>query len=357
MKKDNKNITLSVVDAKSIAEQVPLYEERLVQKKPYISYGADNKFPQFLFDTYTKSAILQSIVNGTTNYVMGDGIDTSLTIVNDEGETIDDIVKKITTDYLIFGGFAIDVIRDSNMNVKQIYWLDFAKVRLDKDGKTAYYSNGFGKFGSSMVSYPVFDAKKKEPHSVFYFRGHKTRSLYPICLYNGALNAILTSIEISKFHLNAILNNFNVSAIINFNNGTVTDEYADTIENKIKEKFCSADNASKFMLIFNDSKEHATEVTRLTEDNFDAKYEALRNDTINEIFVAFGATPTLFGLPLSNIGFNSQEFSEAYELYNKIMIIPLQNDIKRSFNAIYDQEDIITFKPFTIYNGEEGGVI
>ena len=38
-------------------------------------------------------------------------------------------------------------------------------------------------------------------------------------MYIGALNAIETSIEIGKFHLNNIQKNFNVNTIISFNNG------------------------------------------------------------------------------------------------------------------------------------------
>ena len=176
--------------------------------------------------------------------------------------------------------------------------------------------------------------------------------MYPIPRYNGALNAIETSTEISKFHLNSINNNFAGNFIINFNNGEPDEETKGEIEKKIKEKFSGADNAGKFMVAFNDSKDNGVTVERIQDDNFDKKYESLRTDTYKEIFVAFRAIPQLFGYSLEGTGFNKQEFIEAYELYNKTTVIPIQKDLQRTFNKIFGIDNAISIVPFKL---EEGG--
>lgn len=335
---------------------VPTFEEKANTNKPYLYYGANNKFPQYLWELYLKSALLQSIINGTADYVMGDDIIYSESdnvqklkdSANKDGDTLDDIVKKITIDYLIFGGFSIQVIFNKLGQISELYWLDFQNVRVNKDGNKIYYSDDWVKKSNDYLTYDIFDSNKRKGTSVYYFKGHLSRGIYPIPRYNGALSAIETSTEISKFHLNSILNNFSGNFIINFNNGQPSTDVQEEIERKVKEKFSGADNAGKFILSFNDSKDNGVTVERIADDNFDKKYESLRTDTYKEIFVAFRAIPQLFGLNLENVGFNTQEYESAYLLYNQTVIIPIQKDIIRIFNKIFGVDNSLSFAPFKL---------
>lgn len=335
---------------------VPTFEEKANTNKPYLYYGANNKFPQYLWELYLKSALLQSIINGTADYVMGndiiysesDNIQKLKDSANKDGDTLDDIVKKITIDYLIFGGFSIQVIFNKLGQISELYWLDFQNVRINKDGNKIYYSDDWVKKSNDYLTYDIFDSNKRKGTSVYYFKGHLSRGIYPIPRYNGALSAIETSTEISKFHLNSILNNFSGNFIINFNNGQPSTDVQEEIERKVKEKFSGADNAGKFILSFNDSKENGVTVERIADDNFDKKYESLRTDTYKEIFVSFRAIPQLFGYSLEGTGFNKQEFQEAFLLYNQTTVIPIQNDIIRIFNKIFGVDTSMSFKPFKI---------
>jgi hypothetical protein len=45
------------------------------------------------------------------------------------------------------------------------------------------------------------------------------------------------------------------------------------------------------MLAFNNGKDNAVTVTRIPEDNFDKKYESLKDNTMKEIFISFRAVP------------------------------------------------------------------
>lgn len=339
----------------STAKVVPTFVEKDTNR-PYLSYGNDNRFPQYLWDLYLRSALLQSIVTGTQNYVLGDGItyNENPTVkkiseyANKDGETLEDIIKKAALDYMIFGGFALQVINNKLGEISEIYWLDFRNVRLNKDGDKAYYSEDWVKHANDYIVYDIFNPDVKQKSSVFYFKGHITRGVYPVPVYSGALHAIETSTEISKFHLNSILNNFSGNFIINFNNGAPSTEVQEEIERKVKAKFGGADNAGKFMISFNDSKENGVSVERIQDDNFDKKYENLRIDTYKEIFIAFRAIPQLFGYDLENVGFNQQEYDSAFKLYNKTTVQPIQRDLQRIFNRIFGISDSISFIPFNL---------
>ena len=125
------------------------------------------------------------------------------------------------------------------------------------------------------------------------------------------------------------------------------------IEKKIKNKFSGAENGGKFLVSFNDSKENGVEVVRLQDDNTDKKYDQLRKDTYKEIFVAFRCQPQLFGFVIEGSLFNKEEYTQAYELYYKTVVAPMQNDITGSLDKIFKVEDGFSFEPFTLSNQEE----
>ena len=355
----NKESTLtkqsfSLFDAK--VKVVPTFVEKVNTGKPYLNYGDNNQFPNYLWELYLRSAILQSIVNGTADYTMGEGIvynqipdiQRLKDKANNDDETLEDIIKKAVADYLIFGGFALQIIYNKVQEISEIYWLDFRNVRCNKEGDKAYYSEDWVRHANDYITYDIFSSNNKKGTSVFYFKGHISRGIYPIPKYNGALAAIETSTEISKFHLNSILNNFSGNFIVNFNNGQPSEDVQDDIERRMKAKFAGADNAGKFMIAFNDSKDNAVTVERIQDDNFDKKYDALRTSTFKEIFVAFRAIPQLFGYSLEGTGFNKQEFDEAYLLYAQTTVTPIQKDIKRCFNKIFGTDNSIEFIPFEL---------
>lgn len=358
MKEKKEKLSFSLFD--NPVKVVPTFVEKINSSKPYLNYGENNQFPNYLWELYLRSALLQSIINGTADYAVGDeivfgseaDIQRLKNNANQDGETLEDIIKKITTDYLIFGGFAMQIIYNKVQEISEIYWLDFRNVRCNKEGDKVYYSEDWVRHANDYVAYDVFNPNNKRGTSVFYFKGHISRGVYPIPRYNGALSAIETSTEISKFHLNSILNNFSGNFIINFNNGQPSDDVQEEIERKLKAKFSGADNAGKFMVSFNDSKDNGVTVERIQDDNFDKKYEALRTSTFKEIFIAFRAIPQLFGYSLEGTGFNKQEFDEAFSLYNKTTVEPIQKDIIRSFNKIFGIEDSLTIIPFKLEGGE-----
>lgn len=339
---------------------IPDMVEKQNNSKPYLNYGNDNKYPQYLWSLYLRSSLLQSITNGIVDYVMGEGIIPNEFIktlhpyeINKDHDKLYDIIKRILVDYIIFGGFAIQVIYNKLHQISELYWLDFQNVRVDKECKRAFYTDDWVRHSNDAIEYEVFDGTQNSGSCVFYYKGHVTRGTYPIPIYSGAIPAIETSASIAKFHLNSIKNNFSGNFVINFNNGVPSNDVQDEIETKIKEKFSGEDNAGKFMVSFNDSKDNGVTVERIQDDTFDKKYDALRTSTFKEIFIAFRTQPQLFGFSLEGTAFNTQEFQESFKLFNKTTISPIQDDITRCFDRLYGLKDTIKFIPFQLQNNVE----
>lgn len=310
----------------------------------YVSWGKDNRFPNDLYDMYQNSAILQSVINGTADYVFGSGVISAFDVVNDKYETLEDVVKRCVFDLLIFGGFAIQLMYKGG-KVEAMYWLDFQKCRKSEDEKKVYYSDDWGKYAKKALEYNAWTPGTDKGTCIFYYKGHKTRGIYPVPMYIGALKSVKISTEISNFHLNNITKGFASNAVISFNNGEPDEDTKARIEKDVKEKFCGTDNAGSFLLLFNDSKDNACEIAKIQDDKFDLKYDALAKSVKEDIFIAFRATPTLFGLPNENNGFSKQEYLESFELYNKTVVVPLQKDVERAFKSI---GFVIKFKTFKL---------
>ena len=229
--------------------------------------------------------------------------------------------------------------------VEAMYWLDFQKCRKSEDEKKVYYSDDWGKYAKKALEYNAWTPGTDKGTCIFYYKGHKTRGIYPVPMYIGALKSVKISTEISNFHLNNITKGFASNAVISFNNGEPDEDTKARIEKDVKEKFCGTDNAGSFLLLFNDSKDNACEIAKIQDDKFDLKYDALAKSVKEDIFIAFRATPTLFGLPNENNGFSKQEYLESFELYNKTVVVPLQKDVERAFKSI---GFVIKFKTFKL---------
>lgn len=327
---------------------IPQFREWNVSGKEWYYWGKDNKYPFYLYNLYEKSSLMQSIINTTINFIVGNSIESP--IKPNEDETWEDLIRNLSMDYMIYGGFAIQVFYNKLGQIKELGWLDIRKCRTDEEKRVIYYSKDFAtKSSPKFITFQVWKRGEeyRNTSAVFFYTGSK-RTVYPLPRYSGSIPAIETSIRIDNFHLNAIRNNFNGNFIINFNNGIPADDVKKELEKKVQEKFCGDENAGKFLLVFNDSKENGVSVERIQDDQFDKKYEALKTQTITSIFTGFSAPQQLFGYALSGNVFNKNEYQEAFDLYSRLQILPIQNLFKRVFESIYGQENIIEFTPFEL---------
>lgn len=334
--------------------------EKEISGVDFIAWGTDNQYPGYLFSLYEDCATLQSIINGTVDFVCGNDISCNLPIfektVNKNGDTILDIIQRISTDYLIFGGFALQVIRNAIGEITELYWIDFTKIRSDKKNEVFFFSEDWCKsYGRvKYIIYPKFNPDDSNPSSIFYYKGNKTRGTYPTPLYNAAITSCELEKKINQFHLSEINNNFLTSKIINFNSGVPDDDLKNEIERNLNEKFSGSENAGRILISFNNNKDSETTVADIPQDEFGERYDSLAKRSTSQIFTAFRATPNLFGLPTETTGFNQQEFSEAFKLYNRTAVKPIQKVIVDTFDKIFGVDGSITIEPFNLeYDSEQ----
>ena len=136
--------------------------------------------------------------------------------------------------------------------------------------------------------------------------------------------------------------------IINFNNGVPEDEMKREIEADVNEKFSGHQNGMRVMLSWNPNKDSATTFEVPKVEDFGERYKALSTHSRQQLFASFRAVPALFGIMTESTGFNEQEFEQAFRLYNRTAIRPVQRAICDAFDAIYGETGVLTIKPFTL---------
>lgn len=325
-------------------EAIPQNISKVVTGKDFVAWGNDNRYCDFLAEMYANSSTLSSIINGTVDFVCGNEI--TCTKSTGVDEDIEDIMRNVIRDYIIYGCAYVNVLRNSANHEVAVKWLDVRDVRSNEDNTVFFYSEDWSKsYGRvKTVVLPKYVEGSAEKSSVLMIKDYM-KDVYPTPIWGSAINAVITETKISDYHLNEITNGFVASAVINFNNGTPEKADIEEIEKLVQDKFCGEGNVGRFVLSFNANKESATTIERLNTDDFADRYNSLEKSVRQAIFTAFRANPNLFGIPTESLGFSQEEYESSFRLYNRTMVRPLQKKMVREFAKIgWD----VTITPFSL---------
>lgn len=348
---------LSLLDVTTYTE-VP-NTEKYVNGKDYVYWGKDNLYPEYLWKVYSNCGILQSVIDGLVDYTMGETIinNTGINEVNQYGDSITDTINKLLFDRWIFGGVALQVKFNKLGQVIGLAWIDIRKCRVDENGKYVFVHDNWNNWGSNRyLKFNAFNHEtgKEDGVQIFYYKGSKTRGIYPVPDYSASIPSCEIQMKIKEFHNNELDNNFMSSGIINFNNGKPDPDSRKKIEEGINRKYAGTKNAARMMVTFNEDKDHAATIARLATDNFADRYNSLAQESRADIFISLRAHPQLFGMTIPT-GFADIEYKEAFNLLNQAHISKKQKEIERIFAKIFDKPYAIQFKPIELVTENEEG--
>ena len=348
--------------------------EKFVPAKDLMEWGTRNSYPDYLLDLYNNVPTLRAIINGNIDFIAGDDVSIlPLTqhlpngIMNNRGDHIREQIKDISKDYEIYGGFALQIIRNLIGEVAEVYYIDMRFLRTNKEGNVFYYCEDWSKsVRKDVIVYPAFmpnlnwdalddEARNRNASSILYVKNVHTQ-VYPAPLYAASIKACEIERLIDDFHLSDINNHFVSSAIINFNNGIPDDDVKEQIEREFTEKFCGASNGGRTAFSWNPNKESATDIVEFEVKDFGERYKTLSDHSRQQIFTAFRANPNLFGIPTEGNGFANEQYAESFKLYNRTQIKPVQRMIADAYDKIYGQPKVLTIVPFSMDGESEGNV-
>lgn len=367
---EKRHVSFAAID-QYVETNIVLPTEK-VTNRDFVEWGKGNNYPGYLLDLYNNVTTLRSIINGNIDFVTGDdatilplGDRFAEGIMNTRGDLITEIVRDLAKDYNLYGGFALQIIRDHNGDVAEIYYIDMRFLRSNKENDVFYYNEHWEKGGrKDVIIYPKFlrnldwasltdEERDRHASSILFVKNVHTQ-VYPAPMFAASVLSCEIEKAISQYHWNSLNNNFCPDIIINFNNGDPGDEIKEEIVSDLEEKFSGYQNGKRFMVSFNKDRLSAVTIDAIKTDDFSERYKALEESCRRQIFAAFRAQPLLFGLNMDvSTGFSTDEFEQTFKLYNRTQIRPVQRLIADAFDRIYGSKGVLTIKPFSLESGTE----
>jgi hypothetical protein len=315
--------------------KIPIFKES--RNKDYIKYGDDNLYPDYLTYLFSKSAKHGAIIGGKAFYIFGEGYENGDVVVNRLGETLNDVAKKAILDIEIYGGFRWEIIWNAARKVAEIYHVDYTTIRVGKNGGYYFKECWDANNRDEEIFIPAFNPNTPFGSQLYAYNEYRPKTrFYPLPEYIGSNNFIETDIEISKYYLSAIRNGMTPSKMIQFFQGEPTEDKKREIEHRMAKKFAGAENAGKFLLVFNAvNASRSVEVNDLSASDLDKHMIELNKTCQQEIFSGHRVTsPMLFGIKTEGQLGGNTELKASYELFQSTYAKPKANAFDKELNYI-----------------------
>lgn len=334
-----------------------------------VKWGRDNLFPQMLLGLYDRCSTFQSVVEGTADYISGNGLDNINPLisefskrVNDDGDDLFDIFDLAAWNSEMYGGVFIKVTRTADKTaIAGLNILDCRRARCVKDDSgIRYYDTKNGKLSNSFEFIPFWTGLDAAPDvsshvEVYFWRGRRPRGYYPRPRYASALQAIDTQARIQEYYSSLVRNNFTLCGILTVPADGISIDDQKDFKKRLDETYGGSGHAGRLMVQFVSQQSLKAEYTSISANDLDKQYIEVANQTRQNVYAAFRAIPALFGIMTETTGFSQQEFADAFSLYNITVIAPRQRDLIRVFSDIFGIPDPFTVKPF-IFNSVQNAV-
>jgi hypothetical protein len=321
-----------------------------IKNQEWIAYGEDNNYFGYLQDRINGSPTNNAIVNGISQMIFGKGLDSTDKLVkpDDYAQMMllfdDDTVERLCYDFKAMGQCAIQVVYsiDRTRIIECNHWpvetLRSGKCNEDGEVEFYYYAENWKEINARKKPLPIpAYGTSLESEEILYIKPYKTGFYYysPVD-FQGCLQYCEIEEEVSNYHLNNILNGLAPSMMINFNNGTPTEDEQKQIERDIQAKFSGTSNAGRFILSFNDSSNYGSTIEPVQLSDAHNQYQFIADEAMRKIMVGHRViSPMLLGIKdNSGFGNNADELKTASILMDNTVIRPFQNLLIKEFDKI-----------------------
>jgi hypothetical protein len=312
--------------------------------KGYVKYGKDNMYPQELVRLFNEHPEHRAIVNRKARYIFGKGIkavnevDTIKvqTFVDNfnRKESLNQCGKKLTINTELFNGVYVEIITNLQGQPIEFYFLNSANCRISECETKLYFSKNWNRNTQSKDIKTIYKFENNGTAGTFFIdfkyytaSASKLESVYPTAQYQSIVNDINTDIDISTFNKNYCASGFSVGKIINFFNGTPTDDMIHSIERSFKGTY-TGENGESLMITHSDRDDKAPEVVDVSVNDLSEKFAFTSKRAMKKIFAGHEMAPELFNIKFDESFLSgSPDLLILQELFVKGYIEPRQSDL------------------------------
>jgi hypothetical protein len=330
------NKAYNIINVQFDQAQQPKFEEK--KGRNYVEFGERNNYPNYLIDLFGESPKHGAIVKGKVNYIFGKGFEDITQKANTQGETWNQILKRSILDDELHGGFYLQIIYNALGKIKDVFHIEFQKVRANKDLSTYYVKNDWtaSDFKEKAREYPAFNLSDPTGSQILFVKQYNPKSdVYPLPSYFQGLNYIESDIQVSRHILGNAKHNFVATKLINFNNGLPQEEEQEEVERDLKNKFANHDG-DRVVIAFNPSRENAVDIVSLGETSLTKEdFTNVNTLIMQEIFSCHQVTsPMLFGIKTEGQLGGRSEIRDAYQIFQNTYVNERQQEHEQTFSKL-----------------------
>ena len=339
-------------------------------KNEWVEYGADNNYYQFLIDRYSNSATNNAVINNICRLIFGQGLTATDSAMkpNEWAQLLsilkEDDLRRIIFDLYALGQCALQIHYDKGHKAitrafhTPIQLLRPEKCNQDGDIVGYFYSDNWSDPKKYVPKrFDAFGSSKKEVEILYLAPYSAGMKYFSNVDYQGGIDYALLEEKIAEYLINEVSNSFAPTTIVNFNNGTPTDEMKDEISASVIGKLTGS-KGKKVVISFNENENTKTTVDTIPLQDAADHYSYLSDESTAKILRSHNVTtPLLFGVTsASGFSSNADEMKTGALLFENMVIKPKQQMIVEMVKKILSFNGVslnLRFKTLNPLQGDE----
>lgn len=316
--------------------------------KRIITYGADNLYPERIQQVALLSPVTKSAIELRAQFIRGDGWERNGDkVVNDRGETANDILKLISEDVALYNGYGLHLNSSGLGDVKELQHINFNFIRLGLPNQRGQIrdvrlSNNWETTSTILPEnveneqrFLLFDAEQNGREAlvsnkgmVFYSTPKKNE--YPISTIDAIIETCQLDHELMLYELGSITNGMIGVTLFKFPSSGDTEDEEQALRERLTQLKGSSSANSILVCSVDEDYEGGDLIENIASNNQDSLFININLNCQNRILRAFRTPASLMGIVPSGFIFSSQQIHDDF-LYASAMTKDHRNSIEREF--------------------------
>jgi hypothetical protein len=339
-------------------------------KNEWVEYGEDNNYYQFLIERYSNSATNNAVINNICRLIYGQGLTATDSAMkpNEWAQLLsilkEDDLRRIIFDLYALGQCALQIHYDKGHKaITRAFHTPIQLLRPEKCNKDGdivgyFYSDNWTDPKKYVPKrFDSFGTSKKEVEILYLAPYSAGMKYFSNVDYQGGIDYALLEEKIAEYLINEVSNSFAPTTIVNFNNGSPTDEQKDEISAQVIGKLTGS-KGKKVVISFNDNENTKTTVDTIPLQDAADHYSYLSDESTAKILRSHNVTtPLLFGVTsASGFSSNADEMKTGALLFENMVIKPKQQMIVEMLKKVLSFNGVslnLKFKTLNPLQGDE----
>lgn len=315
--------------------------ERKVSNENFWRWGDDNLFPNALAMMARRSTTHRRIINDKADYISGKGfscdekqepiLNAFIHHVNNQGETLRQLLNKLAFDKSLFGNAFLEVVTDEKHSFLSLYHQDASRCRVARDSQHIILHHDWVNFkpqeARSLPLYPSFEKQKDGSlRSILHYKDYEPMfEHYGVPPYIAGFSSSAIAYKTDKWNISRLDNSFQLSGVMLLDSSVDSPAEAERIMRLAEQKF--GGNPGQVMFVIrdgSDEKDNSRFIPISAQSEGD--WATLHEQATSDIVVAHSWFRTLSGLDYSG-GFNSERILHEYEIALNTVILGEQAEL------------------------------